>query len=239
MDVANDKLYIGTPSGLSIYDLASDRFTTREPSSSFISKEIRALALDAAAGKLYIGIGGGLGGHGGLSIYDLTSDTFATRKVSDGLASNDVQTLALDRIHGKLYIGGGLSIYDLASDTFATRTVKDGLASNGVRSLALDVTADKLYIGTSFGLSIYHIDYDGDGIINVEELDVYGTNPAMADTDSDGLLDGDGIKAGTDPLDPLDPIIQVSSLESSFLVGLVVSALLVGLVLLRSRRKRI
>ena len=43
-------------------------------------------------------------------------------------------------------------------------------------------------------------DSDNDGLTDVEELKVYGTDPKRADTDGDGYLDGDEIKNGYNPL---------------------------------------
>ncbi len=45
-------------------------------------------------------------------------------------------------------------------------------------------------------------DTDGDGLTDGDELNTYGTNPGVADTDGDGLTDGDEVNVhGTDPLD--------------------------------------
>lgn len=48
-------------------------------------------------------------------------------------------------------------------------------------------------------------DSDGDGIFNVDEVNIHGTDPFNPDTDGDGFPDGDEITNGTDPLDPCDP----------------------------------
>jgi len=44
------------------------------------------------------------------------------------------------------------------------------------------------------------LDTDGDGLSNVDEIDKYGTNPIIVDTDEAGLSDRDEIQQGTDPL---------------------------------------
>lgn len=43
-------------------------------------------------------------------------------------------------------------------------------------------------------------DTDDDGISDGDEVNIYKTNPAAADTDGDGVPDGDEIAAGSDPL---------------------------------------
>jgi hypothetical protein len=43
-------------------------------------------------------------------------------------------------------------------------------------------------------------DLDGDGLSTAAEVGVYGTNPTVADSDGDGIDDGEEVAAGTDPL---------------------------------------
>jgi len=43
-------------------------------------------------------------------------------------------------------------------------------------------------------------DSDNDGLTDIEELKVYGTDPKKADTDGDGYSDGDEVKNGYNPL---------------------------------------
>ena len=57
-----------------------------------------------------------------------------------------------------------------------------------------------------FGTDFQVADTDGDGIEDGEEVvagaDGFITNPVLADTDGDGISDGDEVAAGTDPTDP-------------------------------------
>ncbi|MCF2138030.1 MAG: right-handed parallel beta-helix repeat-containing protein [Candidatus Thorarchaeota archaeon] len=47
-------------------------------------------------------------------------------------------------------------------------------------------------------------DIDGDGLIDIDELQKYGTDPYNPDTDGDGVYDGDEVRMWRDPLDPND-----------------------------------
>ena len=47
------------------------------------------------------------------------------------------------------------------------------------------------------------VDTDGDGLSDSDEINVYGTDPNLWDTDADGTDDGTEVAQGTDPLDPL------------------------------------
>ena len=48
-------------------------------------------------------------------------------------------------------------------------------------------------------------DYDNDGLSKHDEIFTTHTNPLRADTDFDGVNDGDEYRNGTNPLDPRSP----------------------------------
>lgn len=48
-----------------------------------------------------------------------------------------------------------------------------------------------------------NLDSDNDGLTDIDEIEIYGTDPFNPDTDGDTWLDGEEVAAGTDPLDPL------------------------------------
>lgn len=50
-----------------------------------------------------------------------------------------------------------------------------------------------------------YADSDGDGLLDVDELNEYGTDPLDADTDGDGFNDGCEVNAADAGFDPLDP----------------------------------
>ena len=57
-------------------------------------------------------------------------------------------------------------------------------------------------MSASFQIEVSNEDTDADGLADCEETETHKTNPQDADTDDDGLNDGDEVARGTDPLDP-------------------------------------
>lgn len=104
--------------------------------------------------------------------------------------------------------------YDLAAAFNANnRAANQFFAANGQLNVASttagDMTAHALIV-----VEISDFDADGDGLSNVEEDDIFLTDPEDPDTDGDGLGDGTEVRGGnpavpddpanriTDPLDP-------------------------------------
>ncbi len=48
-------------------------------------------------------------------------------------------------------------------------------------------------VGNRKNMTVSPLDSDNDGLGNGEELNVYGTDPFLADTDNDGLMDGEEV----------------------------------------------
>ena len=60
------------------------------------------------------------------------------------------------------------------------------------------------------------IDTDGDGISDIDEIQLYGTDPLAADSDNDGIPDGVEIVRGFNPTDPTpEAIIEFESPKDS------------------------
>ena len=63
---------------------------------------------------------------------------------------------------------------------------------------------------TTVGACAGQSDADGDGLTDSDETTVYGTDPAVADTDLGGVHDGYEVINGTDPLDGADDYSAVA-----------------------------
>ena len=72
-------------------------------------------------------------------------------------------------------------------------------------------------------------DDDNDGLTDLEETGIYGTNPFLVDSDGDGFSDFDEVNAGTDPLDPGSfPMPEVPGLGLTGLITLSFALMGVG-----------
>ncbi len=94
-------------------------------------------------------------------------------------------------------------------------TAKDGLTFTfGPHSLTaieiydyIDSDVDGLTneTETALGTNPYNADSDGDGLSDGDEVNTHSTNPKIPDTDGDGYNDGQEVQMGTDPHDPNSP----------------------------------
>ena len=77
------------------------------------------------------------------------------------------------------------------------------------------------------------VDTDQDGLSDSAEMQVYSTDPRQADTDTDGIPDGQEIIDGTNPADPQDSKIRIFQARQQTLrqEGLLWFSLVLGLSL--------
>lgn len=97
--------------------------------------------------------------------------------------------------------------------------LENGLDPNDPGDALLDPDSDGLTTLEEYqaGLNPFDADTDDDGLADGEEVAVHGTEPLLFDTDGDGLSDGLEIQTGSDPLDPtsFNLAAALSSLEVS------------------------
>ena len=95
----------------------------------------------------------------------------------------------------------------------------DFLCDIGAFEFGVDTDSDGLDDLTeiAYGTNPTVADSDSDGINDGDEVYKYKTDPLKFDTDGDGAGDGDEIAAGTDPLDPNSyPFVGISPIEFLF-----------------------
>ena len=71
-------------------------------------------------------------------------------------------------------------------------------------------------------------DTDGDGLLDSDELSAYGTSPYLADSDSDGVSDGEEIAKGTDPNCPAGKTCTTSAIQPPATSGSSIGDILIG-----------
>lgn len=105
-----------------------------------------------------------------------------------------------------------LELYVTGTDPIYSDTDEDGI-SDGDEDFDSDglTNLEELSLSTAPD----NIDTDNDGLTDYEEVNIYGTNPLVADTDEDGANDGVEIEVGTNPLIfDTDFSVRISSTET-------------------------
>jgi len=105
---------------------------------------------------------------------------------------------------GLLIVSNGLTIYLL----YKNQQVKP---ENVVKEVTKTATSTELLVVDPKG------DADNDGINNLDEQELYKTDPLKADTDGDGLPDKEEIDLGRDPLVVEDTVIGSSQITSELI----------------------
>lgn len=141
----------------------------------------------------------------GLEILDISDLSNPTKINEYSIGNND--TLDVIVSDGFAYIAksdGGVEIINVSNPY---SIVKIGEFYDGGSASSLALNGSLLYVADGDdGIEILALtlDSDGDGLSDENEINVYGTNPNNDDTDSDGYTDGEEVKKGTNPLDPMD-----------------------------------
>ena len=135
---------------------------------------VRAGVIAADAGDEVIVVGGEI---------DTTSDALDTVEafnVNTGVW-RELQSMPTAR-----HSGGGARLGSTLHVIAGSKSRGGAPETDAHESLLLDITTNS--------------DLDNDGLSNSEERDVYGTDPQLADSDTDGLNDGIEVGLGTEPL---------------------------------------
>ncbi len=95
------------------------------------------------------------------------------------------------------------------NDDTATLTITPALGDATSVMMTVTVADDDTPALTdeeAFTINVAALDSDGDGLGDFDEINIYLTDPNLADTDGDFINDGVEVNNGIDPSDPLDPL---------------------------------
>ena len=162
--VDNDRVWIGTKTGVSVYNFRERTWQTFTQRDGLASREVSCIGVDKT--RVWFG-----GGHGA-TVYDMTDGTWRVYTKKDGLGSDLITSIAINDT--EIWFGtfdNGVTVLTKATGEFTILAMADGLPHNGVLSLAMD--GDFVWIGTHGGLTRYdtltetwtvfteHFDHDG------------------------------------------------------------------------------
>jgi hypothetical protein len=123
---------------------------------------------------------------------------------NDGLSDGDELLAATDPFlpdtDGDGVIDGDEVAYGL--DPNHPDTDRDGIPDGQERANLIDLNGNGL-VGAA------DPDMDGDGLLDTDELRLYGTDERVFDTDGDGIPDGTEVRWGLNPLDPADGALDL------------------------------
>ncbi len=221
LDNDGQNLYIGADCYLKILSLTTMIFTSITlPGTSLNCYDIQLYEAKQIAF---------LPTQNGLYILDLSSMIFLEHFTRDNspLSNNLLyKGIHFDEQTGNLFISNiDITVFNY-DHNFWLNLNDAKLDDEGLYKINTDsivYTNNKLFLGTfSYGLFIIdHRDEDADGIFDCYEVWLFGTNPALNDTDYDGYTDGEELWAGTDPLDPNSYPINVIVDWSIAILGII------------------
>ncbi|MFC1716843.1 hypothetical protein ACFL6S_24465 [Candidatus Poribacteria bacterium] len=146
--VAEDRVWVGTKTGVSAYDTKSDIWSTYTQKDGLISNQVSCIAVDN--GSVWFGSGYGV------TVYDARTGKWKTFTKDDGLPSNLITSIAVSK--DQICFGTfarGVAIMDRAGEEFISLAKKDGLPHNGILSIAID--GGFIWLGTHSGLTRYDL----------------------------------------------------------------------------------
>ena len=162
--VDNNRIWIGTKTGVSVYDFSERTWRTFTQRDGLASQEVSCIGVDKT--RVWFG-----SGHG-TTVYDTATGIWRVYKKKDGLGSDLITSIAINDT--EIWFGtfdNGVTVLTKATGEFSILTMADGLPHNGILSLAMD--GDFVWIGTHGGLTRYdtltktwtvfteHFDHDG------------------------------------------------------------------------------
>jgi len=92
----------------------------------------------------------------------------------------------------------------LPSPEYESQPVRILLAPDGTAGVDADLDGLTYDEETALATDPWLADSDGDGLGDGDEVFIYGTDPMAVDSDDDGVEDGTEIDDGTDPMDETD-----------------------------------
>lgn len=144
--VNDHRVWVGTKTGVSVYDLNEGTWQTFTQEDGLASKEVSCIGIDRT--RVWFGSGRGV------TVYDTATETWSAYTEADGLGSNLITSIAIN--NKQIWFGTfdkGITVLDKVTGKFTTFTKADGLPHNGVLSIAMD--GDLVWIGTHGGLTRY------------------------------------------------------------------------------------